>query len=360
VPPFARRCSTPTATRAGTADRGVIRVALAGYGLAGRFFHGPLLRALPGFELTAIVTNDAERRAQASADFPAARLLAHADELWPHAAGFDLVVIATATGSHAPYAAAAIDARIAAVVDKPLATTAAEGTALLERASIAGVPLIPFQNRRWDSDFLTCRRLIEAQALGGVQRFESRFERWKPSPNRSAWRETLPPEAGGGVLLDIGIHLVDQALALFGPVTRTYAETAARRGGADDDVFLALQHASGPISQLWASAVTAAPGPRLRVLGSAGAYVHEHLDPQEAALRAGASPLEPGFGVPPPQQWGQVVRGAQRQSVRPEPGRWLAFYEGVERCLRDGAPPPVSAADAVTALRILDDARRAI
>lgn len=316
-----------------------------------------MLRALPGFVVAAIVTSNEERRAEAAADFPAARLFSDPAEVWRQRDDFDLVVIATATGTHARLATGAVDVRLPLVVEKPLAATAAEAAALVDRAAAADVLVIPYHNRRWDADFLTLRGLLDEGALGDVRRFESRLERWQPAADPTAWRHSLSSSAGGGVLLDLGIHLVDQALTLFGPVRRLHSEVAARRGGADDDVFLALEHESGAISHLWASAVAAAPGPRLRVLGSRAAYLHQHLDPQEAGLRGGGSPADRGFGALPPEHWGRLVHGEDHEVVDAEPGRWVAFYAGVERSLREGAPPPVEAADAVAALRVLDQAR---
>ncbi|MEO8899223.1 MAG: Gfo/Idh/MocA family oxidoreductase, partial [Candidatus Dormibacter sp.] len=292
-----------------------LRVALIGYGLAGRVFHGPLLRATPGLIVTTIVVNNRARRERAALDFPAATLLSSADDLWARSADFDMVVIATPPGSHTQLAEAAIDAGLALVVEKPLATNADDARRLIARASARQVVLVPFHNRRWDSDLLTLRSLIAAGELGDIYRYESRFERWRPKANTSAWREALSSAEGGGVLLDLGVHLVDQALWLFGPVTQVVGEVAARRGGANDDVFIALHHTSGTRSHLWASAVTAAPGPRLRVLGSRGAYVIEHLDGQEAALRDGADPAQADFGAEPAQRWGRLVRGDESTTV---------------------------------------------
>jgi predicted dehydrogenase len=335
-----------------------LRVALVGYGLAGRVFHGPLLRATPGLTVAAIVTRDDNRRDQAARDFPSATLLTSADGVWERSGDFDLVVLATVPGSHSPLALEAIDAGLSLVVEKPLAVSAGDAENLIERAAVRGVSLVPFHNRRWDSDQLTLRRLLDQGLLGQVQRYESRFERWRPEPNPQAWREAFPAAQGGGVLLDLGVHLVDQALALFGPVSNVYGEVRARRGGADDDVFMALHHASGVESHLWASALSAAPGPRLRVLGSQGAYVVQHLDGQEEALRAGRQPDDADFGAETPERWGRLMRGDAGEVVPSERGRWLTFYEGVERALRTGAEPPVKAEDALLAMQVLDTVRR--
>jgi scyllo-inositol 2-dehydrogenase (NADP+) len=335
-----------------------LRVALIGYGLAGRVFHGPLLRAMPGLEVAAIVSRDGNRRAQAAHDFPDARLLETADEVWTRRDEFHLVVLATVPGSHTRLAHDAVGAGLPIVVEKPLAITADGARVLINHAASRGVLVVPFHNRRWDSDQLTLRKLIQQGVLGDVHRYESRFERWRPRANPQAWREALPAAEGGGVLLDLGIHLVDQALSLFGQVSHVYGEVQARRGGADDDVFIALHHASGVESLLWASAVCGAPGPRLRVLGSRAAYVVQHLDGQEDQLGAGRAPDEVGFGVEARERWGRLLRGDAGEAVTTEPGRWLSFYEGIERALRTGAEPPVRAEDALLALEILDAVRR--
>jgi scyllo-inositol 2-dehydrogenase (NADP+) len=246
------------------------------------------------------------------------------------------------------------------VVDKPLAVTAARAEQLVLHAQGAGVLLTVFQNRRWDSDHLTLRRLLDGGHLGDVLRYESRFERWRPSPKPGSWRETLSPVQGGGLLLDLGSHLVDQALTLFGPVSEVYAEVDARRGlAADDDVFIALRHTAGTISHLRASAVAAAPGPRLRVLGSEAAFVITTLDSQEDRLRAGDRPdTVADWGVEPEAHRGRLVTGDASVPVPGERGDWARFYALLATALRDGGPPPVDPGDAVAALRVLEDARR--
>ena len=208
-----------------------LRVGLLGYGLAGRVFHAPLIAATPGLEVTTIVTADPDRRARAGQDVPRARVVASADEVWARADEHDLVVVATTTGTHVALASAAVDAGLAVVVEKPLAPRAGQARALVERAAAAQVMLTVFHNRRWDAEYLTLRRLVADGALGDVVRYESRFERWRPERTPGAWREELSADDGGGVLLDLGVHLVDQARSLLGPVTHVYGEVAARRGG---------------------------------------------------------------------------------------------------------------------------------
>jgi len=334
-----------------------LRVAIVGYGLSGRCFHAPLIATTDGLQVAVVVTSDAGRRARAEAEHPGATVVdGYAEAL---AERPDLVVVAVPNAGHVPVAEAAIEAGAPLVVDKPLASTVAEAEGIVARARAAGVPLTVFQNRRWDSDQLTLRRLLGEGALGEVARFESRFERWRPVPKAGAWRDELGSEEGGGVLLDLGSHLVDQAIDLFGPPTHVYAEVAARRGGpADDDAFVALHHAGGTVSHLWCSAVAVAPAPRLRVQGSAAGFVARDLDPQEAKLRAGERPGAVDFGMPIESGYPRLVRGDDSEAVTPEPGDWRRFYELLRDALTTGSPLPVDPEDALRTLRVLDAARR--
>ncbi|HEY0020255.1 MAG TPA: Gfo/Idh/MocA family oxidoreductase [Longimicrobium sp.] len=335
-----------------------IRVGLIGYGLAGEAFHAPLIAATPGMRLAAIVTSNAERVRQARAGHPGATIVESAERLWERAGELDLVVVASPNRTHVPLAGAALRAGLPVVVDKPFAPAADEGRALVEEARRLGLLLTVFQNRRWDGDFLTLRRLMAEGALGDVHRFESRFERWRPVP-KEGWREQGDPAEAGGILYDLGSHLIDQALVLFGPVTHVYAEVDRRRPGArvDDDAFVALTHASGARSHLWMSAVAGDHALRMRVLGSRAAYVKSGMDVQEAALRDGAVP-GPGWGEEPEADWGRLGAADAWAPVRTEPGAYPAFYAAVADALRTGGPPPVDPMDSVAGLEIIHAARR--
>ncbi len=336
-----------------------LRVAIAGYGLAGRIFHAPLVAATDGLSVAFVVTRDAERAAAVRREHPDAQAVASVDELWTRDE-VDLLVVAAPNEAHAPLALDALSRGVPVVVDKPMGLNAAEAQELVDAAERAGVLLAPFHNRRWDSDQLTLRRLLADGRLGHVYRYESRFERWRPATSGGAWRDDLPPERGGGQLLDLGTHLVDQAVTLFGPVSEVYAEIDARRGlVSDDDDFIVLRHVGGAVSHLHASAVTAAPGPRLRVLGSEAAFVIDDLDGQEDALRAGRRPDdgEP-WGVEPGSRWGRLVAGDASESVPSERGDWPRFYSELAVALRDGGPAPVDPRDAVAGLRVLEAARQ--
>jgi predicted dehydrogenase len=335
-----------------------LRVGLLGYGLAGRVFHAPLIAASPDLALAAVVTRDPERRAALHAAHPEAVALDTPDELWARASTIDLVVVATPNRSHIPLARAALQAGLPVVVDKPFAPSAAEARALIEDARAKGRLLTVFQNRRWDGDFLTVRKLLAEDALGTVRRFESRFERWNPVP-RQGWRERADPAEAGGLLFDLGAHLVDQALQLFGPVRTVYAELDRRRPGVavDDDAFVALTHAAGTRSHLWMSKVAAQRGPRFRVLGERAAFTKHGLDGQEPAISAGGVPGSPGWGEEPPERWGLVGEGDAARPFRTEAGCYLRFYEAVAAAVRSGAPLPVDPADAADALDIIEAAR---
>lgn len=335
-----------------------IRVGLIGYGLAGSIFHAPLIAATPGMRLAMIVTSNPERVEAARAAHPAATIVDSAERLWERADALDLVVVASPNRTHVPLARAALAAGLPVVVDKPLAATAEEGRALVDEARRLGLMLTVFQNRRWDGDFLTVRRLIAEGALGEVRRFESRFERWRPRP-KTGWREQGDPAEAGGTLYDLGSHLIDQALVLFGPVTHVYAEVDRRRPGVqvDDDAFVALTHASGVRSHLWMSAVNPGHGLRMRVIGSGAAYVKEGMDVQEDALKRGRSPADPGWGKELDESWGRLGVSDAWTPVETERGAWPEFYARVAAALRDGGPPPVDPMDAVAGLEIIHAAR---
>jgi predicted dehydrogenase len=338
---------------------GPIRVALIGYGLAGAVFHGPLILSTPGMSLATIVTGDPERRARASSDHPDARLLARVDPLWQRAADHDLVVVATPNRSHVPLALAALEAGLPVVIDKPMAPTAEEGRRLVAEATERDLLLAVFQNRRWDGDFLTVRRLLSEDALGPIVRFESRFERWRPQVRPEAWRERGDPEEAGGLLFDLGSHLIDQAIVLFGPPRTVYAEVDRRRPSAevDDDVFVALEHEAGVRSHLWMSVLAVIAGPRMRVLGMGAAYEKFGLDVQERALSEGARPDDPEWGRELPDRWGRLSTGDGERTVETEPGAYPEFYRGIAASLRDGTPPPVDPEDSVAVLRIIEAAQ---
>lgn len=333
-----------------------LRVGLLGYGIAGAVFHAPLIAATPGLRLSAVVTANPERRAQLAADHPGTLALSTAEQLWTEE--LDLVVVATPNRTHVPLATAALDAGMAVVVDKPFAPTSAQAQELTAHAKQLGLPLSVFQNRRWDNDFRTVRQLIEAGELGTVHRFESRFERWRPTP-KGGWRELGDPEEAGGALYDLGAHLIDQALQLFGPVRSVYAELDRRRPGVevDDDAFVALTHSSGVRSHLWMGSVTAQLGPRFRVLGDRAGYTKFGLDGQEDALKAGGRPGEPGWGLETPDRYGQLGVDGDLRTVTSASGAYQDFYAAMRDAVRGEGEVPVRPEEAIAVLEVIEQAR---
>jgi predicted dehydrogenase len=325
-----------------------LRTAVIGFGTAGRVFHTPFIDADPNYALHAVMTR---RRDEVLARYPGARVVSTVGALLDQ--DLDLVVIGSPPDSHAALAETFLDAGVAVVVDKPFTVTSAEGRALVARAERLGVPLTVFQNRRWDGDFLTLRQLLADGALGEVWRFESRFEWWKPDRGTS-WKTSTPVSAGGGILYDLGTHLIDQAVRLFGAAVPVYHEVRTRKSFADDDAFVVLEHESGVRSHLWMNGVAAQRGPRFRVLGSQGGFTKHGMDPQEAALRDGARPTDPSFGHEPAAAWGTVgVDGATR-TVPTEPGRYAEFYALLAKALLSGEPVPVDPMDSVRVIELIE------
>lgn len=329
------------------------RVGIVGYGLAGRVFHAPLLAAEQGLELAAIVTANEERATAAKSAYPDAVVVDSVDALL--ATGIDVVVLAAPTPRHVEIADRTIAAGIATVVDKPLAVRAADAERLVETAEQRNVLLTVFQNRRWDGDFLTVRRLVAGGALGDVWRFESRFE-WISSRPRPQWKVGTPGHAGGGVAYDIGVHLLDQAIGLFGPVAEVYGELNVRRPGGvnDDDAFIAVTHHSGVRSHLAMSSLVAQRGFRFRVLGSEGAYTKWGLDPQEKRLGAGVVPGDAEYGREPESAWGKLGRDDDAQPVPTERGGYPQFYRRLALALDGRGEVPVRPRDVIEPIRIIE------
>lgn len=325
-----------------------LRAALIGYGLAGRVIHRPLLDGSNGLTVTHVVTSDQERRRQAAADLPGARLLDDADALWRAADDVDVVVIVTTNPTHVPLATKALELGKPTVVDKPMALSSEDARGLCERARALGVPLSVFHNRRWDSDTLAGSALIAAGTLGDLVRLESRFARFRPQVV-DRWREDAA--AGGGVLLDLGTHVVDQAMFLLGPVTQVYAEVDTRRAGAraDDDCFVALTHVSGVRSHLWCSMAAPVNGPRLLLQGSRAGWVKQQLDGQEDAQRAGA--------VLASEPAGRLFDAQGERDIASPLGDWGDFYRRFAVAVLADGPLPVEPEDAVEVLRVLEAAR---
>jgi predicted dehydrogenase len=328
-----------------------MRIGLVGYGKGGRYFHAPFIASVPGAAFVGVVTRSGQRRLELAQDHPGVAAFDSLAELV--AAGVDVVAISAPMAARGLLILEAIELGVAVVSDKPFAADQAQAQLLVDAAERKGVLLSVYQNRRWDSDFLTLRGLIESGALGQVSRFESSVERYSP--------RSVGKAAGGGMLRDLGSHLVDQALVLFGPVRSVYAELqfATPEQPYDHDFFISLNHHSGVVSHLRGSCLQNCAGPRFRVSGALGCYSVDGLDGQEAASLAGLTPLSEGdnWGVEPQTRWGRFEQGGEQRPVPSQRGCWPEFYRQLATALAGEGGNPVDPRDAVASARVLDAAR---
>jgi len=336
-----------------------IRVGLIGYGLSGRVFHAPFVATNPAFSLEVIATGNPDRQADAAATHPGVDIVASPEELLARAGDLDLVILASPPQAHLAQGIEALEAGAAVVIDKPFVPTVLDAKKLIAKSEETGNGLFVFQNRRWDGDFLTVKKLVDSGALGTVHRFESTFERWG-SPKTGLWQETTPISEGAGITFDLGSHLIDQALHLFGPATVEQAELTIVRGGvSEDDSFISLLHTSGVRSHLTMSRAAAQSGPRFRVLGSENGYSVNGLDNQEPALKLKNWPGSDGYGITPESEWGTLGIDGSAAGLTPYPtetGAYPDFYAGVAAAIRDGAPSPVDPRDSLEVVRIIERA----
>ncbi|MCP3138339.1 oxidoreductase [Pyxidicoccus xibeiensis] len=330
--------------------RAPLRVALLGFGFAGRTFHAPLIQATEGLELRVVASSQPEA---VRARLPEATLVSSAQEAATHP-DVDLVVIATPNASHAPLAETALRAGKHVVVDKPFTVTLAEARALRALAHERGRTLSVFHNRRWDSDFLALRAVVSAGLLGDVTHVESRFDRFRPEV-RQRWREQALP--GAGVWQDLGPHLVDQALQLFGLPDRVHALLARHRDGAqvDDWCQVTLVYPRRHVV-LQASMLVAGGLPRFAVHGTKGSWLKYGMDSQEEQLRAGRRPGSEGWGVDPAP--GLLLTGDSRNgtpTVAPR-GDYLRYYSALREGLSGSGASPVTATQALAVVSVMEAA----
>ena len=330
-----------------------LRVGITGYGLAGRYFHAPLLKAA-GYEVVGVLTKNEVRKAHALADFPGTTVVSSVEELL--ALGLDLLVVATANTAHASEAIAGLRAGVPVVVDKPMGRDLKETQSIIDVANETGVFVTTYFNRLFDSDALTIKKALSEGVLGNVFRLDSRFERFRPNSNPNSWREANSASDGGGNLLDLGPHLVSLALNWFGPAEVTYASVRSIRGLSDDDIVINLKHASGVDSYLSASAIIGADGPRIRLSGTEGSLVIKDLDYQEPRLRNGEYPAR-GVWTPPSVTPAFIHRGDEVTEYPAEAGNYSLYYSQVADAIQGRGAWPVTADDALAVAKILDEAR---
>lgn len=326
-----------------------LKAGLIGFGLAGRYFHAPLLR-LAGFDVAAVVSS---RRDEIREVLPQADTLASDAELLARK-DIDVVVIATPTQSHFAQARAALEAGKHVVVDKPVTVTAAEARALARLARERKRVLTVFQNRRWDADFVTLRKLLDQGRLGEINGYHARWDRFRPQPSAS-WRNR--PEPASGMVYDLGSHLIDQVLVLFGRPDWLQADVFTQRPGAQTEDGFEILMAKGKLRiTLGVSYLASEGGWRFRVHGSEASFLKAELDPQEDQSRGGMQPEDPKFGVEDSSVWGKVVYGAtgKTETIPSERGCWVEFYRRVRDSIAQDAPPPVTADEAAEVIEIIE------
>ncbi len=327
-----------------------IRVGLIGYGFASKTFHAPLISGTSGMALAAVSSSDASK---VHADWPAVQAVADAQALFDDPS-LALIVIPTPNDTHFPLAKAALNAGKHVVVDKPFTVTLSQARELEALAKAKGLLLSVFHNRRWDSDFLTLKTLLDQGTLGEVRYFESHFDRFRPEV-RNRWREQKG--AGSGIWFDLGPHLIDQALQLFGSPVAINVDLAELRPGAQTtDYFHAVLTYPQRRVVLHASMLVAAESPRYQVHGTRGSYVKYGLDPQEDSLKAGARL--------PQEAWGYDMRDGVLTRVNGEetaeetllttPGNYPAYYAGVRDAINGGGRNPVTAKEAIQVMELIE------
>lgn len=331
----------------------MIRVGLVGFGMAGRVFHGPLLSSVEGIELVAVMERSSNRGAERYPNITTYRSLEEmlADD------SLGLFVVATPSATHYDVARQVLRAGKNAIVDKPMSVNSTQIAELIRLAAENNVLLAPFQNRRWDSDFLTVQKVFHEGSLGRLVYFESRFDRWRPvAPTDRLWKED---PASGGVLVDLGTHLVDQALALFGKPQAVWAEVLWERKWvkANDGFEIRLRY-DGFTAALGANSLSLPAGPRFQLRGDKGNYLKYGLDPQEAALNLVTRIDDPKWGREPQSDWGMlrvdIGGGTVTHPVETLTGDYRRYYAGVRDALLGKAPAPVKAVEAWRTSRVLE------
>jgi predicted dehydrogenase len=322
-----------------------IGVGLIGYGLGGRAFHAPYVGVTPGMTLCAVVSRDT---AKVHADLPGMRVVPDVDALLAEP-GIDLVIVSSPDALHAGHALAAIAAGKHVLVDKPFATTLGDARRVAAAAEAGGWLLTVFQNRRWDSDFLTLRRLVAEGVLGEIVQFESLFDRWRPVP-AAVWKEARE----GGAWLDLGPHLVDQAVQLFGMPEEVSADLATLREGAPaPDYFHVTLRYPGRRVILHASKLVADHGLRFAAHGTAGSWIKHGTEPQEAAAVAGRTPGGDDWGLDPVP--GILTRAdGSTVAVANERGDYRLFWAALAAAIRGEGPNPVPASEAIAVMEVLE------
>jgi scyllo-inositol 2-dehydrogenase (NADP+) len=331
----------------------IINTAITGFGLSGRVFHAPFLHTHPGFELTKVV----ERRGQTSKDiYPEVEIIRDYKDLLKDTA-IELVVIATPNIYHFDQAKELLKSGKHIVVEKPLTPTSAEADELISLAEKEGRKIFVFQNRRWDGDFKTVQHVVYQGYLGEILEYEAHFDRYAPGARRSAWRDE--PLPAGGVLYDLGSHLIDQALVLFGLPQAVFADIREQRAESKvDDYFDVGLYYNRLKVTLKASVFVKEQGPRYILHGTKGSFIKYGIDPQEEVLKQGLMPGTEDWGKEDPDYWGILNADLHGQqfygTIETEQGNYMGFYDNVHDVITKGVEQAVQPEEARNVIRIIE------
>ncbi len=324
-----------------------VKTAVIGYGFSAKTFHLPFIKALPELELSAISSS---QQASVEADFPDATWFKHADDLLDNSDA-ELVIITAPNDVHYSLAKRALENGKHVIVEKPFVTRVEEGEELIALAEEKGLVLSVFHNRRWDGDLLTVKKLIDKGRLGDVKLFESHFDRYRPEV-RQRWRELAAD--GGGILFDLGPHLLDQALMLFGTPDAINAQCRIMRpGSTTNDYFNLILHYPEHFVHLHGNLYSPEPNLRYKVLGSLGKYVKYGLDPQEACLKDGVEPNSAGWAKEESSDYGKLYLEQESETIPTEAGCYEMYFKGVAEAIRLGKENPVPASEALQNIKLI-------
>jgi scyllo-inositol 2-dehydrogenase (NADP+) len=327
-----------------------IRTGVIGFGLAGRIFHTAVIAATPGLELACIVQRTGDDAAQA---YPGVKIARSIDELLGDDS-IGLVVVATPSADHYEHAAQCLKAGRNVLIDKPFTLTSEEAHKLIQLARERNLLLTAYQSRRWDGDFVTLKQVIASGELGRIVTFESHMDRYRAAPRKHAWRESGGP--GGGILFDLGAHLIDQATVLFGDPASVWADVRVERDSAKADDAFDVQMKFAGVTALLRSTLTAAtPGPRFQVHGTRGSFTKFGIDPQEDQLKAGMKFTDPGFGKDPENLWGVLqIAGEPPRKIETAAGDYRDLYANVRDALLGKGKLEVAAEQALRTTRLIE------
>ncbi len=330
----------------------ILNVAIIGYGLSGRIFHGAILNGLQGYSVSKVVTHSPEKAKLALDELPDVEISDSADKVFSDPS-IDVVVICSPNTSHYTLASAALKSGKHVVVEKPFVVTSDEGAQLKRLSEQTGCVLSVYHNRRYDGDFKTIKAILSEGKLGRLVEFESHFDRFRNTFKKNAWREDDLP--GSGILFDLGAHLIDQALDLFGMPQSLYADIRKQRDGAVDDNFELIFYYPNLKVTLKSGSLVAAPLPRFILLGTDGAYTKYGLDVQEQALRDGHRPVQDIFwGVETEDMWGTLHLPGDAYKIETLAGDYRAYYEDFYSSVTEGHLPAITAQDGLNVIRLIE------